>query len=387
MTDLKMMMAKGMQPFQEVAADVVHKEVCNALQVENLNFLLGAGCSSLLVEKGGKMAEVGIPAMSGLFNEFKAANPGFRVSRHDVFDKCDKNIEKLLEILESVYRLNDFWEADAKAESKILKIQEFLRGKITEGMKSRVLIDLYKDFYERISQRSKHVTPISVFTTNYDLFSECALDELRYPYNNGFMGVTTRRFVPASFDYSFVENMNLKRDAWEPVPSYFNLIKLHGSISWVKGAKEDVVYERLADVAEKEQRMMIYPSPLKDRSTLMTPYSDLFRVMENRLVRKNAVLIVIGYSFGDDHINRLIYNALESPSFRLIILNGSDAVKKLAEERNPRVTIAYSPDGDEKLHYFKGFVEKLLPAPNPEVEEGKLILRKFGGLIGESMKV
>lgn len=387
MSDKKMMMAKGVQPIQEVAVDVVHKEVCNALQVENLNFLLGAGCSSLIVEKGGKSAEAGIPAMSGLFEEFKEANPDFKVARHDVFDKCDKNIEKLLEILESVCRLNDFWNSDPKAESKISTLQGFLRSKIIMGMKSRELIDLYKSFYERISQRSKRATPISVFTTNYDLFSECALDELRYPYNNGFMGVTTRRFAPASFDYAFVENMNLKRDAWEPVPSYFNLIKLHGSISWIKGTDEDAVYECFAEDSKAGQRMMIYPSPLKDRSTLMTPYSDLFRVMENRLVRKNAVLIVIGYSFGDDHINRLIYNALESPSFRLIILNGSDAVKKLAEERNPRVTIAYSKDGDEKLHYFKGFVEKLLPAPNPEIEESKLILRKFGELVDKSMKV
>ena len=137
MSDQKMMMAKGVQPIQEVAVDVVRKEVCNALQVENLNFLLGAGCSSLIVEKGGKSAEAGIPAMSGLFEEFKEANPDFKVARHDVFDKCDKSIEKLLEILESVYRLNDFWNADPKAESKISTIQGFLRSKIIMGMKSR----------------------------------------------------------------------------------------------------------------------------------------------------------------------------------------------------------------------------------------------------------
>lgn len=381
MTGEKMMLAKGVQPLQEVAVDVVRKEICSALQVENLNFLIGAGCSSLR-DKDDK--ELGIPAMGGLFNEFKAKNPKFRVSRHDVFDKCEKNIEKLLEILESVVRLNDFWDVDSKAANKIAKIQGFLRDKITAGMKSKELVDLYKCFYERISQRSKRVSPINIFTTNYDLFNECALDELRYPYNNGFMGITTRRFVPASFDYSFVENMNLKREAWEPVPSYFNLIKLHGSISWIKD--NDSVYEVLNGDRKNNQRMMIYPSPLKDRSTLMTPYSDLFRVMENRLVRKNAVLIVIGYSFGDDHINRLIYNALESPSFRLVVLNNSDTVKKLAAERNPRITVAYTENGEERLHYFKGFVEKLLPEPNPEVEEGKLILRKFGELLDDSKK-
>lgn len=87
MTGEKMMLAKGVQPLQEVAVDVVRKEICSALQVENLNFLIGAGCSSLR-DKDDK--ELGIPAMGGLFNEFKAKNPKFRVSRHDVFDKCDK---------------------------------------------------------------------------------------------------------------------------------------------------------------------------------------------------------------------------------------------------------------------------------------------------------
>lgn len=384
MSENKMKMIKGSMPEVEVDSEVVRKEICTALQVENLNFLIGAGCSSYRVKEGDVVKELGISAMNALFKEFKESNPKFRVAKHNVFDKCQENIEKLLEILESIYRLNNSWPLDAKAEDKIKNIHGFLREKISSVAHPGLLIDLYKNFYERISQMSKRISPINVFTTNYDLFNESALDELRFPYNNGFMGVTTRRFVPASFDYSFVENMNLKRDSWEPVASYFNLIKLHGSISWTK--KDEEVYELLNGDVGKGQRMMIYPSPLKDRSTLMTPYSDLFRVMENRLVKRNAVLIVIGYSFGDDHINRLIYNALESPSFRLIVLNDSEAVKRLASERNPRITVAYSESG-EKLHYFKGFVEKLLPVPNPEMEERKLILQKVGKILDESMKV
>lgn len=61
---------------------------------------------------------------------------------------------------------------------------------------------------------------------------------------------------------------------------------------------------------------MIYPTPLKDRTTLMTPYSDLFRAMETALLKKNSVLITLGYSFADDHINRLILNSLAIPTFK-----------------------------------------------------------------------
>ena len=102
-------------------------------------------------------------------------------------------------------------------------------------------------------------------------------------------------------------------------------------------------------------------------------------------MRKNAVLIVIGYSFGDDHINRLIYNALASSSFRLIVLNSSDSVKKLAALKNPHVTVAYST-GEKKLHYFNNFVEHLLPAPHPDTEESRIVLRKFGELLEANKK-
>ncbi len=161
------------------------------------------------------------------------------------------------------------------------------------------------------------------------------------------------------------------------------MIKLHGSISWQKENDELVEVQKIDETSD--QQMMIYPSPLKDRSTLMTPYSDLFRVMENRLMRRNAVLIVIGYSFGDDHINRLIYNALASTSFRLIILNSSKTVKKLAQLNNPHITVAYSK-GEKKLHYFENFIEDLLPKPHPEAEESRLVLRKFGELLDANKK-
>ncbi len=384
--DDKMTLIKGVQPESEVAVEVVRKEICDSLRVDNLNFLLGAGCSSLKRKnKSGDLEEIGIPAMVDLFNGFVNENPNFKIAhaRPDVLKLCESNLEKLLEILEASAHLSDYLQLDSKSGKKIALIKHYLRQQITKGMNCVELLNLYKKFYERIAQQMRRTSPINIFTTNYDMLSERALDELRFPYNNGFMGLSQRRFVPASFDYTFVENMNLKRDSWEPVSSYFNLIKLHGSISWQKENDELVEVQKIDETSD--QQMMIYPSPLKDRSTLMTPYSDLFRVMENRLMRRNAVLIVIGYSFGDDHINRLIYNALASTSFRLIILNSSKTVKKLAQLNNPHITVAYSK-GEKKLHYFENFIEDLLPKPHPEAEESRLVLRKFGELLDANKK-
>ena len=64
-------------------------------------------------------------------------------------------------------------------------------------------------------------------------------------------------------------------------------MKIHGSVSWVR--KNEQVWEQDYESISDDDTVMIYPTPLKDRTTLMTPYSDLFRAMENRLVQKNGI--------------------------------------------------------------------------------------------------
>ena len=172
--------------------------------------------------------------------------------------------------------------------------------------------------------------------------------------------------------------MNLSRDVWERLSSFFNLVKIHGSISWVR--KDEQVWERDYESISDDDTVMIYPTPLKDRTTLMTPYSDLFRVMENRLVQKNGVLIVMGYSFGDDHINRIILNALAVPSFRLVVFGQSRNIDKLIALNDSRITVINSED---KIHYFKNIVELVLPTIHPDVVEefqmqpSNELIRKF----------
>ena len=111
---------------------------------------------------------------------------------------------------------------------------------------------------------------------------------------------------------------------------------------------------------------MIYPTPLKDRTTLMTPYSDLFRTMETALLKKNSVLITLGYSFADDHINRLILNSLAIPTFKLVVFGRSDAISRLIEMDDSRIIVINS---DDKIHYFKNFVEKAMPDVQADVKE------------------
>ena len=83
-------------------------------------------------------------------------------------------------------------------------------------------------------------------------------------------------------------------------------------------------------------------------------------------MRKNSTLIVMGYSFGDDHINRVILNALAIPTFRLIIFGNSANIDKLKEIGDTRITIINSPD---KIHYFKNIVSDVMPSIHPDITE------------------
>lgn len=344
---------------KEITQDILQSEMAQYLQMDNLSFLVGAGCSSNIVE--GK--ETGIPGMAALYSDFFEKNPEFEVAGEKVNGKFEQNLEKMLETLGAIEVVNQIREIEPDIESKTKMVRDYIRKQIEFGISSEEVKSIYKGFYSKITQRTRK-SPISVFTTNYDLFNEIAMDELGFPYNNGFSGTYKRKFNPVSYNYMYVENMNLAKDVWERVSSFFNLVKIHGSISWVR--KEDQIWEQhYADIKDDET-VMIYPTPLKDRTTLMEPYSDLFRTMENRIVQKNSVLVVLGYSFSDDHINRIILNGLAVPSFRLIVFGDGPNINKLIKLGDSRITVYNSTD---KIHYFKNFVERALPSIHPDVLE------------------
>lgn len=344
---------------QEISLEALRNEVAQFLQIDNLNFLIGAGCSSNVIDG----RETGIPGMTAIYNGFFTEKPDFDIAGVKMSGRFDKNLEKLIEALGAVQIVNQIVEVDVQATEKTKNVRNYLRKSIISGLTSVEVKAIYKDFYAKITQRARK-TPISIFTTNYDLFNEMALDELGFPYNNGFTGTYRRKFSPASYNYMYVDNMNLSRDVWERVSSFFNLVKIHGSVSWVR--KDEQVWEQDYESISDDDTVMIYPTPLKDRTTLMTPYSDLFRAMENRLLQKNGVLIVMGYSFGDDHINRIILNALAVPSFRLVVFGKSADIDKLIALNDSRITVINS---DDKVHYFKNIVESVLPAIHPDVVE------------------
>lgn len=98
----------------------------------------------------------------------------------------------------------------------------------------------------------------------------------------------------------------------------------------------------------------------------------------------NDLLISLGYSFGDEHINRIILNALSVYDFRLVIFGDSDMIRKLQEIGDNRIWIINSEDN---IHYFNNFVERVLPTQDEEQREEieiKKSLKKLAVVLGDS---
>jgi hypothetical protein len=256
----------------------------------------------------------------------------------------------------------------AVVESLIKKVQTFLWGKCTNGKFAhgdRTVADLYETFYRKLVLRDRSLPRPWVFTTNYDLFNETAMDRLGLPYANGFSGVVERRFNPATFRYALAEQLDLTSRKWSAVDGFVYLCKLHGSISWTE---DDHGLFPIREEATKDEpgKVMIYPTPAKQNASLGSPYADLFREFQSRIVREQSVLFTMGFAFSDEHINNIIYQALTIPTFRLVIFVDPTIPGEIAKLRalnDPRIWIigGDGPAPGRRAHYFDTIIEAFLP--------------------------
>ncbi len=79
---------------------------------------------------------------------------------------------------------------------------------------------------------------------------------------------------------------------------------------------------------------MIYPNAAKDLETAGFPYVELFRDFAAAICRPNVTLVTYGYSFGDEHINRVILDMLTIPSTHLVIISYDDPLGRIMDIYN-----------------------------------------------------
>ena len=322
----------------------VKKLLNDCLMSKNLNILIGSGCSVPAV-----------PLMGSTFNKIKETNPDLILGN---FGGNSSDIEGYLNWLNTGIKfIEEFSDYERKPSDLTRYKSSFLSTK--QG-----LLDTIPRRYDELNQVEedvkqnyiafynllfsirgiKNYSPANIFTTNYDLFNEVALESLSIHYTNGFRGNVKRIFDPTVFQLRLVDDQHRYKDRWSVIRNFVKLYKIHGSIDWYFDNDEVVQKSPNADT----ENVVIYPTINKHFETQQTPYSEMFRALSISLQKPDSTLLILGYGFPDQHINQLISQALSNEDFSLIIFGNK-------EESNV-ATFLQSHQHKPNLHFIGGTV-------------------------------
>lgn len=359
------------------------------VRLENVSVLLGAGASS---------GPLGGLTMSELWERFCAVSKkSFDWLGENGFFSCAAtgvpNVEELADTLE-IARLE--W---TRTKSKDLPaLQSALDDLKRAVMRASILSEAWwsrPDLAARAPELGPHRNIIQklcgarqpgqpspwFFTTNYDLAVEWSAESVGLRVANGFGGVHNRSFAPHDFDLAFRNTLARGEARFGTYNIY--LAKLHGSLSWRLLDDTNVIEEAAHHVwptlddflrggSHADGRFLVLPSATKYTQTVGFVLGELFRRFSEFLARPHSVLVTSGYSFADEHINRVILAALQNPTLQLVIYlpeatrTGDDIqvpkektwLLKLIALRSPQVTLV----GGGANAYLSGLAEHL-PEP------------------------
>jgi len=173
------------------------------------------------------------------------------------------------------------------------------------------------EYYERFFHfQAEYNYPLRVFTLNYDLCFEKnrpAEKELERGFNPDTRVWEWKRFMRPNTEE----------------PSIY-LYKIHGSIDWERDKERGELREIDGDFVHPD---LIFGTDYKMQ--YIDPY--LFSAYEFRkYALESRVILVIGYSFRDDHINSIMFQALKlKPEIKIVVVaTNTEEIKENLTERN-----------------------------------------------------
>ena len=156
-------------------------------------------------------------------------------------------------------------------------------------------------------RKINRTVPLEIFTTNYDILFERSFDNAWVPTFDGFVGAHLPFFFPECLE----DEDQLPKSKW------IRLWKLHGSVNWT--VLNDESEKRIIRGVPADTGEMILPSHRKYDESRKQPYVSFMDRLTHLLNSEHSLLITCGYSFGDEHINSIIYGALDNRSTANVI--------------------------------------------------------------------
>lgn len=346
-------------------------------------FFFGAGTScsvAVPTAEAGKTQPL-IPAVPGLTAACKKDGAALgdkyvkawaSIEAHCRDAKQDPHVENILSRLRMM--LNAIGKDDVLSGLKtdeLKKLEESVRKTIAR-LVTPDLKELPADYphrkFARWLAKSSRKACVEIFTVNYDVLIEHALESERVPVFDGFVGSYQPFFHPDS----------LRRAEAAPGMNWTRMWKMHGSVTWRRieqGGRARVVRDEPDPAGE-----MILPSFQKYDESRQQPYASFTDRLTRFLEQDDALLIVAGFSFGDEHINNLIFGALENrPRTHVYALQFDELAEdsiliKRAYQRSNLIVVG------PKTGVIGGRRGKWAPSETPSFMDGVFELKDVAGV-------
>lgn len=376
-------------------------------QSEHLNLLIGAGLSTSIQMSATDSPPAGMGWISDLavckseIDEFstQAAKTAGR-NNGNIEDQI-RAISELIKGLEILTVLNSPQPENPpvpypvyrnlKAELEVLKAElsrclgEFSRSvsvgeyliKTADPKRKEETFNYLVSFLMSFASRTATRDRLHIFTTNYDRIIEVGAELAGLRLIDRFVGSIAPVFRSSRLEVDYHYNPPGIRGEPRYLEGVARFTKLHGSLDWHEqnsairrfglpfGARSvEPFLEAEGHQRNSFEQLMIYPNSVKDRETAEYPYVELFRDLAAATSRPNSTLVTYGYSFGDEHINRVVEDMLTVPSTHVVIIAFGDPLGRIMNfisksGRKAQITLLM---GDH-LGDLKTLVDNYLPKP------------------------
>lgn len=363
------------------------------VRLENVGVLLGSGSS---------MGPLGGMTLDALWNHFKATFPTshqWLLSQRFIAEAgAPPNVENLADALD-IARAE--WERQNRPR-KLRKLDQVrwdlqravIRASLLDetwwqdpgAVEAATALGAHRTLLHKLTAARQPGQPSPwIFTTNYDLAVEWAGESIGLKVSNGFDGLHNRAFAPHNFDLGYRNTLARGEARFGTYNVY--LVKLHGSLTW-RASKDGASYVELpaaylwpgidgflkGRAAGEFPGPVVFPSAAKYLQTVGFVLGELLRRFTDVLARPQTCLITCGYSFSDEHVNRIVATALQNPTLQLVLYlpearrSGDELdvsgcrpwVRRIAGLGSPQVTIV---GGGPAAH----FAELVVHLPDPAI--------------------
>lgn len=268
------------------------KEIMKQLRklaiTKQLNFLLGSGTS--------------VPAipLMGAFNEIAGKSANEQLS------------ERVQEVSEKLLTKNKCEISDENIYTVLASYQKFIESVVS-------ILNL---------SNSRQVPKnVNIFTTNYDLYIEKATDQVLQNYklvfNDGASGYFNRVLDSSNYNRT-VSYKGLNDNYINEIPS-ITLIKPHGSMNWHEQNGNILIENGVV-----EEPVIVKPDGYEAATTFESNhFHEMLRIFQMELDKPQSVLFVIGFSFQDKHIAKMVKRAIQNPELMVYAFGYIDSDRKI----------------------------------------------------------